>query len=95
MYKSVGLSNRQNVKMTLIESFTSGMIGAFIAVVVSYIEIQTIFTVAGPKISMTPELDIMTFVVAGTMGVLVTLIGSIVPIVKSRKMKLVEEIKFE
>jgi len=95
MYKSVGLSNRQNMKMTIIESFTAGMIGAFIAIAVSYLEIQTIFIVAGPKISMLPELDLMTFLSAGIMGVLVTLIGSVVPIVKSRKMKLVEEIKFE
>ena len=95
MYKSVGLSNRQNIKMTLIESFTSGMIGAFVAVTVSYLEIQTIFLVAGPKISMLPELDFRVFLSAGAMGVLITLTGSVVPIIKSRKMKLVEEIKFE
>ena len=95
MYKSVGLSNRQNIKMTLIESFTSGMIGAFVAVTVSYLEIQTIFLVAGPQISMLPELDFKVFLSAGAMGVLITLIGSVVSIIKSRKMKLVEEIKFE
>ena len=95
MYKSIGLSNRQNRKMTLIEGFSSGLIGAVIAIVVSYMEIQTIFLVAGPKISMTPELDIWTFLVAGTLGIIVTLLGSIVPIFKSRKMKLVEEIKVE
>lgn len=95
MYKSIGLSNRQNRKMTLIEGFSSGLIGAVIAIVVSYMEIQTIFLVAGPQISMTPELDIWTFLVAGTLGIIVTLLGSIVPIFKSRKMKLVEEIKFE
>lgn len=95
MYKSIGLSNRQNRKMTLIEGFSSGLIGAVIAIVVSYMEIQTIFLVAGPQISMTPELDLWTFLVAGTLGMIVTLLGSIVPIFKSRKMKLVEEIKFE
>ena len=56
MYKSIGLSNRQNRKMTLIEGFSSGLIGAVIAIVVSYMEIQTIFLVAGPKISMTFEI---------------------------------------
>lgn len=95
MYKSVGLSNRQNVKMTLIEGFSSGFIGAVIAIFVSYMEIQTIFLVAGPKIAMTPELDIGTFLLAGALGIIVTLLGSIVPILKSRRMKLVEEIKFE
>ena len=44
---------------------------------------------------MTPELDAGTFIAAGTLGIVVTLLGSIVPILKSRKMKLVEEIKFE
>ncbi len=95
MYKSVGLSNRQNVKMTLIEGFVSGLIGAVIAIFVSYMEIKTIFLVAGPKIAMAPKLDAVTFLTGGAIGVLVTLIGSVVPIIKSRRMKLVEEIKFE
>lgn len=51
MYKSVGLSNRQNMKMILMEGFSAGFIGAVIAIFVSYMEIQTIFLVAGPKIS--------------------------------------------
>ncbi|WP_195984128.1 FtsX-like permease family protein [Clostridium sp. D33t1_170424_F3] len=95
MYKSVGLSNRQNTKMTLVEGFSSGLIGAITAIFVSYMEIQTIFLVAGPKISMVPELDAMAFLTAGGMGIAVTLLGSIVPVVKGRNMKLVEEIKFE
>ena len=55
MYKSVGLSCRQNRKMTLTEGFSSGLLGALIAMFVSYQEIQTIFLVAGPKISMVPR----------------------------------------
>ncbi len=95
MYKSVGLSNKQNRKMTLIEGFSSGLIGAAIAIFISYMEIQTIFLVAGPKISTVPEMDAGVFLSAGAMGIVVTLIGSVVPIFKSRQMKLVEEIKFE
>jgi len=95
MYKSIGLSNRQNRKMTLIEGFSCGLIGAVIAIFVSYMEIQTIFLVAAPKISMLPELDLWTFFAAGGLGIFITLLGSIVPIIKSRNMKLVEEIKFE
>lgn len=94
MYKSVGLSNRQNMKITLLEGFSSGLIGAVIAMFVSYLEIQTIFIVAGPKIAMTPELDFATFLTAGAMGILITLIGSTVLILKNCQLKLVEEIKF-
>ncbi len=95
MYKSVGMSNAQNIKMTLIEGFTSGMLGAIIAMGVSYLEIRTIFLVAGPKITMQPDLDVRVFIMAGVMGIVVTLIGSLVPILKGSQMKIVEEIKFE
>ncbi len=61
MYKSLGLSNWQNIKMTLIEGFSSGVIGSVIAIFVSYMEIKTIFLVAGPKIAMAPKLDVGTF----------------------------------
>lgn len=95
MYKSVGQSDKQNIKMTLIEGFTSGLFGVSIGILISILEIQTIFIVAGPKISMTPDLDFKTFIFAGMLGITVTLIGSIIPIIKGKKMKLVEEIKFE
>ena len=94
MYKSVGLSNRQHAVMALAEAFSSGLIGAAVAVFVSWLEIGTIFLVAGPKIQMAPELNAV-FCRAGIMGIAVTLLGSAVPILKCRRMKLVEEIKFE
>nr|WP_314460438.1 FtsX-like permease family protein [uncultured Clostridium sp.] len=94
MYKSVGLSFRQSMKMTLIEGFSCGMMGAAIGISVSYMEIKTIFIVAGPKISMAPALSARTFLTAGASGILITLSGSVIPIFKSRKMKLIEEIKF-
>ena len=95
MYKSVGLSNMQNIIMTVIEGFSMGLIGALLAVAASYLEIKTVFLVAGPKIAMEPELKISTFLIAALMGIGITLIGSVVPIMKGANMKLVDEIKFE
>lgn len=95
MYKSIGLSHCQNIKITLIENFTTGLIGAVIAIFIAYMEIQTIFIVAGPKIDIVPQIEIKTFLVAGILGMLVTLLGAILPIFKAKHMKLVEEIKFE
>lgn len=94
MYHSIGLSINQNRRMTLIESFSCGMLGAVISIFVSYMEIKTIFIVAGPKITMAPALSARTFLMAGASGILITLCGSVIPILKSRKMKLIEEIKF-
>ena len=95
VYKSIGLSHRQNLKMVFIEGFSSGAIGALIAICVSYMEIQTIFLIVGQKITMKPQLDETVFLLAGAMGIFITLLGSIIPIIKSYQMKLVEEIKFE
>jgi ABC-type antimicrobial peptide transport system permease subunit len=95
MYKSIGLSNWQHVRITLIEGFSCGLISAILAIGVSYMEIKTIFLVAGPKIAMVPQFQVQTFLLAGGLGILVTLLGSVVPIWKSRRMKIVEELKFE
>lgn len=95
MYKSVGLSNIQNIQMTVIESFSVGLIGALMGTVVSWLEIKTVFLVAGPQIAMEPELKISTFLYAALLGIAAVLIGSLVPIIKGAKMRLVEEIKFE
>jgi ABC-type antimicrobial peptide transport system permease subunit len=95
MYKSVGLSNAQNVKMTLAEAFASGLVGALFAILVSWLEINTIFLVAGPRIAVSPDLDVSTFLLAGALGIGITLIGAVMPLMKSRRMKIVEELKFE
>jgi len=95
MYKSVGLSNAQNTQMTILEGFSAGLFGALLGTVVSYLEIKTVFLVAGPKIAMEPELEISTFLFATLLGIAITLVGSVVPIIKCANMKLVEEIKFE
>jgi ABC-type antimicrobial peptide transport system permease subunit len=95
MYKSLGLSNRQNIKMSMIEGLTSGLIGAAVGLFVAYMEVDTIFIVAGPRISIQPDFDATVFILTGLAGIAITLIGSVVPILKGSKMKLVEEIKFE
>ena len=95
MYKSVGLSNAQNIQMTMIEGFSIGLIGALLATAVSYLEIKTVFLVAAPKIAMEPEFEIAAFLITALMGIAITLIGSVVPIIKGANMKLVEEIKSE
>lgn len=95
MYKSVGLSDRQNVKMNLVEGFTSGLIGVSAGLFVSYMEVKTIFIVAAPRVSMEPEYGAGSFIMAGLAGIMITLAGSVVPILKGSKMKLVEEIKSE
>ena len=82
MYKSVGLSKMQHIKMTLIEGFTSGLIGGIVGSTTAWLEIKTIFLVAGPRIPIELDISPSFFVLAGVMGIVIILIGSIVPIFK-------------
>lgn len=95
MYKSVGLSKTQNIKMTLIEGFSSGLIGGIVGSTVAWLEINIIFLVAGPRIPIELDISPTLFVTAVLMGIIITLIGSIVPIIKESNMQVVEEIRFE
>ncbi|WP_456251061.1 ABC transporter permease [Enterococcus avium] len=95
MYKSIGLSNKQNVYLCLIESFSVGLFGGGLAILVSYLEIKTVFLVAGPKISVVPSLSISTFLYAAGLGVIITILGSVVPVLKNSKLNIVEEIKVD
>lgn len=95
MYKSVGMSNFQNVSITLTEGFFSGMLGAAIGITVAWLEVNTIFLVAGPRISIQPRLDAGIFLYAGALGIGITLLGSVVPIIRRRQMKIVDQLKFD
>ncbi len=95
MYKSVGMSRGQNIRITIIEGLTSGLIGAGMGLLTAWLELKTIFIVAGPRISVKPDFDPAVFLTTGLAGILITLTGSVVPILKGSRMKLVEEIKSE
>lgn len=95
MYKSVGLSKSQHIKMALIEGFTSGLISGIVGSTVAWLEIRTVFLVAGPRIPIELDISPMLFITAGIVGIIITLIGSVVPIFKSSNMQVVEEIRFE
>lgn len=89
------MSHRQALKIVLLEGLSCGLIGSFIAICISYMEIQTIFLIVGQKITITPQLNGTSFIRAGIMGIFITIVGFVIPIIKSYRMKLVEEIKFE
>jgi putative ABC transport system permease protein len=95
MYKSVGLSKNQLIKMTLIEAFTTGVIGGAIGIVVTYLEVKVIFKILQNFIDMKPDYSLSIFIIAAGMGILITLLGSVVPLVKSSKLQVIEAIKYE
>ncbi len=95
MYKSVGLSKVQHIKMSLIEGFTVGLIGGIIGSSIAFLEAKIIFRVAGPRIPIEVDMPQSMFILAGLIGIVIMLIGYIVPIIKGSKLQIVEEIRLE
>lgn len=96
MYKSVGLSKMQHIKMVIIEGFTVGLIGGILGTFIAYLESKIIFKVAGPRLTLIEtNITLNTFIIAVIMGIVITLIGSVIPIIKSSKLQIVEEVRFE
>jgi putative ABC transport system permease protein len=95
MYKSVGLSKLQHIKISLIEGFTVGLIGGIIGISIAFLEAKTIFVVAGPRIPIEMDIPINMAILAVLMGIAIMLIGSIFPIIKGSKLQVVDEIRFE
>ena len=96
MYRSVGMSRRQIVKMLFIESVTGGLIGGIMGVTAGLMMIYTVPYVMKALFTPMPIiLNPVSIILSFLLGVVITLIASISPIVKSSKLKLIEALKYE
>lgn len=96
MYRSIGMSKRQLVKMILIEAFTMGVIGSITGVLSGMIMISS---GAGLLRSLEMEMNIhysgVQFTLCLVLGIIISIIASLWPALKSSKLNLMESIKYE
>lgn len=96
MYRSIGMSKKQIVKMMIAESMTGGLIGGIMGVTTGLMMVYTIpFVMRAIAFNMPVLLNPATILLSFILGVVVTLIASISPIVKSSKLNLIEALKYE
>ncbi len=96
MYRSVGMSRRQIVKMMIAESLTGGLIGGIMGIFSGLMMIFLIpYLMKSINFKIAVTLDPFTLILSFLIGVVVTLIGSISPIVKSSRLNLIEALKYE
>jgi putative ABC transport system permease protein len=94
--RSVGMSKRQVIKMIMIEALTGGFIGGAVGIIMGVMMISII-----PYLLKTIDLPIdMTYdpvlLINGLLGgIIVSLIASISPALKSSKLNIIEAIKYE
>lgn len=96
MFRSVGMSKRQIVKMVILESLLGGMMGSAAGILggVALISVVPyVLKAIDQRVVIHYTADIFLYVFAA--GVLVTLVASLVPASKSSKLNIIESIKME
>ncbi|QVK17502.1 ABC transporter permease [Mycoplasmatota bacterium] len=96
IYRSVGMSKKQVMKMLMIESLGSGMIAGITGLCagILYIYISSyIMEVFMLPIQMDYSIELLVFAFLG--GILVSILSAIIPSIKSSKLNIIEAIKYE
>jgi putative ABC transport system permease protein len=98
MFKSMGMSKKQIIKMLFVESLTGGIVGGIVGMfsgfaLVLYVEESHLLNEAIVPITMHYQLE--TFLSSMVLGIMITIIASIGPALKSSRLNIIEAIKFE
>ena len=96
MYRSVGMSKRQLLKMVLIETFTIGIIGGIVGTSEGFIVTKLV-----QELSQQLDMNIDVYFSSSNLiwsvllAIAVAFIASIVPSIKSSKLNLIEAVRYE
>lgn len=95
--RSIGMSKRQNLKILFIEALTGGIIGGVIGILGGGVLCSILpYVIKGlVGIGMTMHYEINTFIFAFIAGIVVSLVASMGPALKSSKLDIIEAIKYE
>jgi putative ABC transport system permease protein len=94
--RSVGMSKRQIKKMILVESLTGGFIGGAVGVTMGVMMISIIpYLLRAIDLPIDIIYDPVFIIDALLGGIVVALVASISPVLKSSKLNIIEAIKYE
>jgi len=96
IYRSIGMSKNQVLKMLLIESVCSGIIGGISGILggLLFISISAYIMVA-LYVPVSMHYSTRLFIYALIVGVLVSLFSALIPSIRSKKLNIIESIKYE
>lgn len=93
---SVGMSKIQTIKMLFIEAFSVGIIGAVMGIFGGLISTYIMpFVLKYANFPMPVHYEAQIFITCLILGMIITLISSIIPALKSSKLNIIEAIKYE
>ncbi|WP_026882005.1 ABC transporter permease [Clostridium akagii] len=93
---SVGMSKKQTRKMLFVEALSVGIIGATIGIIGGLLLTNIVpYLLAAADFPMEMFYEPTTFIVCFILGILITMVSSLVPSIKSSKLNIIEAIKYE
>lgn len=96
VFRSIGMSKKQIVLMVFLEALTGGLIGGIMGIVSGLLILQIVpFVLRAIEQSIPLHYSLFQFIMFMIMGMVITLIGSISPALKSSKLNIIESIKYE
>ncbi|HAN09080.1 MAG TPA: hypothetical protein DCP90_00520 [Clostridiales bacterium] len=96
MYKSVGMSKTQLTNIMIIKAFTSGLVGGLFGICTTILELKVLEKIMSASVGIVPiDYSIPLFIAAFVAGVVITLIGTIAPLLRGQKLQIIEAIKYE
>jgi len=94
--RSVGMSKLQTVRMIIIESLTGGIIAGVVGVLVGIRLVSIVpYVIEAMNIAMKIYQFPSIYIYAGLIGIVITVVASTAPALKSSKMNIIEAIKYE
>ncbi|WP_010236965.1 ABC transporter permease [Clostridium arbusti] len=96
VFASVGMSKLQTIKMLFVEALSAGIIGAIMGVLGGLISTYIMpYVLKSANFPMPVHYEPQIFVTCLILGMVITLISSIVPALKSSKLNIIDAIKYE
>jgi putative ABC transport system permease protein len=96
IFRSIGMSKQQIIKMIFIEALTGGSIGGAVGVTTGFLLISVmpyVFRAVSQPVSITFDLNMVYS--AFTAGVIITLVASISPALRTSRLNIIQSIKYE
>lgn len=96
VFASVGMSKLQTIKMLFVEALSAGIIGAIMGVLGGLVSTYIMpYVLKSANFPMPVHYESQIFITCLILGMVITLVSSIVPALKSSKLNIIEAIKYE
>jgi putative ABC transport system permease protein len=95
---SVGMDKRQSMKMIFVEAFTGGLIGGITGIIIGLLlvmNVEKVIMALGGSMKGLIEISWVSLAVCMVAGIIITIVASVGPALKSSKLNIIEAIKYE